>query len=385
MHCRDVLPRLTSVVAALVRTGLTSAAMALAVALPASADADAVMRWGSFGTPPGAATPTSVEDLTGVTAISASNASAYALESDASVWAWGNNRGGQLGNENPEGSQNRAVRVPLSTSVTITSIGEAEFVGIAIDSNGHAWAWGEGGPAACLSRYGGYFTPPTEVPGISNAVAVQGGGHHTIWLLSNGTVAACGSNAQGQLGVSGIDGSSMPVLVPGLSNVVEISAAERTSCARTASGAVYDWGANGDGQVGNGKISEEGVFAPYQVPLPGPATEVSCGGNVPTDDYTLALVNGQVYGWGADNAGQIGDGSTGEKASPVATGLHFPHVVAGGGTSYGLDASGKVWSWGSAFESSLGTGKTKNSLVPELVDEGVVAISATGHDVVDMH
>ena len=336
-----------------VLAGLASAAMALAVAIPASAGAGAVMRWGSFGTPPGAATPTSVEDLTGVSAISASNASAYALESNGSVWAWGNNRAGQLG-EGDENSPDEAEPVPLPAGLKFTAIGEAEFVGIAIDSAGHAWAWGEGGPAPCLSRYGGFETPPTEVPGISNAVAVAGGGHHTIWLLSNGTVEACGNNAEGQLGVPEINGSSTPVQVPGLSNVVEISAAERTSCARTASGAVYDWGANWDGQIGNGETSEEGVFSPYKVPLPGPASEVSCGGNVPTDDYTLALVNGQVYGWGADEAGQIGDRSTAEKTSPVATGLHFTRVVAGGSTSYGLDASGKVWSWGSAFEELAG-------------------------------
>jgi alpha-tubulin suppressor-like RCC1 family protein len=371
--------------AALALFVLASTAVALSVPVSASAAGHTVRRWGSFGTPPGAHTPTAVEELTNVTAIDAGNASAYALESNGSVWAWGNDRGGQLGDGGgTENAQSKAVRVPLPTGVTATSIGEAEFVGIAIDSTGHAWAWGEGGPAACLGKFGGYDTLPTKVPGISNAVAVQGGGHHTIWLLSNGTVETCGNNEQGQLGVAEIDGSSTPVQVPGLSNVVEISAAERTSCARTSSGAVYDWGANWDGQIGNGETAE-GVFSPYKVPLPGPASEVSCGGNIPGDDYTLALVGGQVYGWGADEAGQIGDRSTVEKLSPVATGLRFSHVVASGGTSYGLDGLGDVWSWGSAFESALGTGKTKNAPVPVLVDEGVVAISGTAHDAADLH
>jgi alpha-tubulin suppressor-like RCC1 family protein len=370
--------------AALLVSTVASAAVALSVPGSASAAGHAVMRWGSFGTPPGSRTPALVEGLTNVTAIDASNASAYALESNGTVWAWGNNDAGELGVSGLEESPEAAVQVPLPAGVTITSIGEAEFDGIAIDKTGHAWAWGNGGPTACLGELRGREVPPTEVPGISNAVAVQGGGHHTIWLLANGTVEACGGNAQGQLGVSGIEASGTPVQVPGLSNVVEISAAERTSCARTASGAVYDWGANWDGQIGNGKISE-GVFAPYHVPLPGPASEVSCGGNVATNDYTLAVVGGQVYGWGADGAGQIGDRSTAVKPSPVATGLHFSYVVASGGTSYGLDASGEVWSWGTAFEGALGTGSGKNALVPHLVDEHVVAISATAHDAIDLH
>ena len=382
---RSTTPAGGSLVAFLV-TLLLFTAVALSLPLSAAAQAPTVMRWGTFGPLPSTRKPRAVEGLSDVTAIDASNSSAYALESNGTVWAWGNDPKGQLGDEGESGDEddNTAIQVPLPAGVTITAIGEAEFVGIAIDSTGHAWAWGASGPPACLGSFHGYQLAPTKVPGIANAVAVQGGGHHTIWLLSNGTVEACGDDEQGQLGVSGIDGSSKPVQVPGLSDVVEISAAERTSCARTASGAVYDWGADWDGQIGNGETTE-GVSTPYRVPLPGPASEVSCGGNVPGDDYTLAIVEGQVYGWGADAAGQIGDGSTVEKPSPVATGLHFSNVVASGGTSYGLDASGDVWSWGSSFEGSLGTGEIGNQPIPTLVDEGVVAISATAHDAIDLH
>jgi alpha-tubulin suppressor-like RCC1 family protein len=368
--------------ATLLFSGLACAAV-LALPVPA-AGATTVTRWGSFGAPPPASTPAAIEGLKNVIAVDASNSSDYALESDGSVWAWGVDRAGQFGDGGGPNSYEKAVRVPLPTDVRFTAIGEAEFVGVAIDAAGHAWAWGDGGFTACLGEQGSYGAPPQEVPGIAHAVEVQGGGHHTIWLLANRTVETCGSNVHGQLGVPGIKGSATPVQVPGLSDVVEVSAAERTSCARTASGAVYDWGANWSGQIGNGKTSEA-VFTPYKVPLPGPASEVSCGGNVATDDYTLALVNGQVYGWGADEAGQIGDGSTGDRLSPVATGLRFSQVVASGGTSYGLNAAGDVWAWGSAFEDALGTGKSKNALVPELVDEGVVAISGTAHDAVDLH
>jgi alpha-tubulin suppressor-like RCC1 family protein len=372
--------------AALPLLSTLTSAVALSLVLCASAGAQTVMRWGTFGTMPNARKPLGVEGLSNVTAIDASNASAYALESNGTVWAWGNDPKGQFGDEGESGDEddNSAVQVPLPAGLDITAIGEAEFVGVAIDSTGHAWAWGGSGPTDCLGAFHGYDTPPTEVPGISGAVAAAGGGHHTIWLLSNGTVEACGNNEQGELGVPNIQATSKPVHVPGLSEVVEVSAAERTSCARTASGAVYDWGADWDGQIGNGETTE-GVFAPYQVPLPGPASEVSCGGNVPGDDYTLALVNGEVYGWGADSAGEIGDRSKVEKLTPVATGLHFASVVASGGTSYGLDAAGDVWSWGSSFEGSLGTGQTGSKPVPALVDEGAVAISATAHDAIDLH
>ena len=170
--------------------------------------------------------------------------------------------------------------------------------------------------------------------------------------------------------------------VPGLSEVVEISAGERTSCARTKAGALYDWGANAEGQIGNGEAGKA-VSTPYKVPLPGAASEVSCGGNLPSNGHTLALVAGEVYGWGADAKGQIGDGKTYNKLSPVPTGLYFSQVVASGASSYGLEANGHVFSWGSGFDHSLG--RAGKEVVPGLVDEGVVAVSGTAHDAIDLH
>lgn len=364
---------------------LCSAASLAATATPALAGGS-VMRWGSFGLGTAAPVPTPVAGLSGVKAVLASNASSYALEANGTVWAWGNNRLGELGEEIP-GSPFAAVEVPLPlpSGVTATAIGQAEFVGVAIDSTGHAWAWGLSGPSACMGQFRGYNMAPTEIPGISEAVQVVGGEHHTVWLLANGTVETCGDNNAGQLGVAGISSSGSPVHVPGLTEVVEVSSAERTSCALTRSGAVYVWGANSDGQVGNGEESAS-VSTPYHVPLPGPASQVSCGGNIPTDDFTLALVGGQVYGWGADQAGQLGEnGNEAKELHPVATGLHFAQIAAGGATSFGLSATGQLYAWGSNFESSLGTGGTRSSTTPRLIDEGVEQVWATAHNAVDLH
>src|ERR1700683_1547197 len=98
---------------ALMLSVLASAAAALSIPLCASATTSPVMRWGSFGTQGGAQRPTAVDGLSNVTAVDASNASAYALESDGSVWAWGNNRAGQVGlkGQEIEASPNEPVEV----------------------------------------------------------------------------------------------------------------------------------------------------------------------------------------------------------------------------------------------------------------------------------
>jgi alpha-tubulin suppressor-like RCC1 family protein len=316
-----------------------------------------------------------------VTAIDVGNVSAYALESDGSVWAWGGNRDGQLGDGTTVNSPYQAVRVELPAGVRVVALGEAENVGLAIDSTGHAWAWGSAEVAACVPGGRSRTLTPVEVPGISEAVAVQGGGHHTIWLLSGGGVETCGVNGAGQLGVPGIERSVTPVPVPGLSDVVEVSAGMRTSCARTASGAVYDWGADREGQVGNG-VEEPAVSSPYEV-IPSGATQVSCGGDVLTDGHALALVAGEVIAWGANQNGQLGDGTTQNRPLPTATGLHFDQVVAGGASSYGLDAEGNAWAWGTASGGALGIGPTSARFAtePQLVEGGVSSISSTARNV----
>ncbi|HMD57362.1 MAG TPA: hypothetical protein VKG82_07830 [Solirubrobacteraceae bacterium] len=354
--------------------------LVLVPAFAASASAQ-VVEWGGVG---GVIhdKPTAVRGLEEASIIDASNSSSYAL-ADGAVWAWGENAQAQLGIGSRTVDHGAPpVKVKIPADVTIVAIGEAENNGFAVDSTGDAWAWGEKeGGTMCMRSHAQSIETPVLIPTLSKVVAVQGGEHHTIWLLSNGTVETCGHNAQGQLGVSGIEESSAPVLVPGLSEVEEVSAGERSSCARTKSGAIYDWGADNNGQVGNGE-TREAVYEPYLVPLPGRATEVSCGGDVTGNGQTLALVNGEVYAWGADHAGQLGDGSRINKLSPVDTGLHFKEVVTSGATSYGLDSSGHVWSWGSAETGDLGTGSKKNSPVPVLVaDENVVAISATAKNV----
>lgn len=350
--------------------------------LPACASSH-VDRFGSFfdgfkGNPFTLTTPAAVEGLENVTAISASNGSAYALESDGSVWAWGDGSKGELGNGG-EADSATPVQVQFPQGTHIVAIGEAKDEGFAIDSTGQGWGWGLNGYGSLCEKGGGKHVLPTKVPGVTTATAVAGGENHTLWLLANGTVESCGTNAQGQLGVgSAISSSNVAIPVPGLSGIVEISAGERTSAVRDSEGRVFMWGSNTTGAVGDGT----GVNKYEAVFVIGDASQVASGGDLSENAHSFALVAGELWGWGCDTNRQIGDGSPSNKLSPVATGLHFTKVVASGKYSLGLDGESNVWAWGSGEGYGTGVGTTKVTQ-PVVVDTRATMISGTARDSLD--
>lgn len=376
-------------------SSLLLALLALASAAPTPPPAHAataqVRRWGAFGSQEEQLVPSPIAGIEGeVVKIDAGNASSYALTATGVVWAWGPNEYGQLGDGTTEPSFDEAVRVRFPAGVRIVAIGEERASGFAVDSDGHAWAWGEGADGSdCLGKHAEDLTEPREILALSQVAAVQGGATHSVWLMHSGVVMMCGLNKEGELGIGEVSGiSSTPVQVHNLAGVVEVSAGQGVACARTSAGAVYDWGDDGQGQIGNGAFGEA-VSLPYKVPLPEAAKQISCGGNLPRNGSTLVLLQkGTVYGWGADESGQLGDGQTGDKPSPTPASatakLGLTEIVTSGESSLGLDAKGDVYAWGSNKRHALGAAqKLKMSLTPLLIDTGAMEVSGTAYDSAD--
>jgi alpha-tubulin suppressor-like RCC1 family protein len=367
-----------------------------------------VLRWGSYGNGNWGKkkTPTGVKfvgEPGPLVKIDAGNAESYVLGSDGTEWAFGQNQQGQLGNGTVGNKLKylKAAPVLFPEGTHIVAIGEGRAAGFAIDSSGQGWSWGrseeqnkketEGRTSSlCLGPMEEPISIPEQVPGLTGVRAVQGGGTHVLWLTDKGTVKACGANQHGQLGDGTTTSSLTPVTVQGLPEVVEISSGKATSCARTASGEVYVWGDDVHGQVGDGTFTK-GVYLPYHVPLPGPASEISCGGNGELNGSTMALVNGVIYGWGADEVDQVGDGQNTDKASPVvasetlglsALGGPITHIVTSGESSFALTANGNVYGWGSNEGWSLAL--PEESMItpsPVLIATEAVEISSTSYDV----
>lgn len=236
-------------------------------------------------------------------------------------------------------------------AILIIIIGLSNFS--LVEAQTKAWGYAQYG-ALGIGRQG-TFTTPVDMP-PTNAVAIDGGSRHTLFLLSDRTVTAAGEGLYGKLGDGTGNTRLSPVAVTGLSNVIAISAGGDHSLALKADGTVWAWGRNTSGQLGDNTLTNR--TAPVQVPGLSDVIGISAGAG-----HSLAVKSdGTVWAWGANLSGQLGisvSTTTGCYCKKVP--VQMPSVtdavaVSAGGTSMMLKTDGTVWAWGKTSSGGLGNG-----------------------------
>jgi len=305
----------------------------------------------------------------GIEQIQAANWGGLALDTSGTVYSW---------TSSPD---------PVATLVDgptdVVSIGEGggSVFGAASTGSDDLWTWGADQSGQLCNRETGSHVEPSEIQGI-DATAVSGGQQHLLILTKLGTVFACGNNDDGQLGDRSTTNSDVPVQVTGLTNITQISAGNRFSLARNSSGDVYAWGSNDFGQLGDGNANSSDV--PVEVPLPSPAVQIYAGGSSLKNGSAIALLkNGEVYAWGNDDWGQLGNGIEpgGSQDRPIQVnvprGITVAYVAMGGADTFVLTNDGDLYAWGNDERGQLGNGTTTRQVVnPQQVSSGIEQISA---------
>jgi alpha-tubulin suppressor-like RCC1 family protein len=388
--------------------------------------------------------------LSGIIAIAAGN-DAYgssewsgggfslALSSDGTVWAWGENEYGQLGNNS---TTNGLVPVQVagptgSGALTgITAITTGFGFSLALASDGTVWTWGNNSTGQLGNNSTTDSSIPVQVVGsngtgaLSGIIAIAAGTDYTSsWggfgmaLASDGTVWAWGANGFGELGDNSTAYSSVPVQVLGSagSGNIAISAGYGFSAVLASNGEIWAAGENFGGNLGHAPDTDGDFVSndqwcnpiPHQVAgangsgtLSGITSIAAGGGN----SFCLALAsNGTVWAWGTNNSGYLGHapGTEGDYQSYGQWIDPWPNQVVGsngtgalagitaiaasggdiyGGSSLALDSNGAVWAWGTNSNGQLGNGSTTDSSTPVQVVgpggagalSGVTAIAAGG-------
>jgi alpha-tubulin suppressor-like RCC1 family protein len=359
---------------------LSALALAIGVAHVQGADFAA---WGNnssgqLGDNSGVDQPTPVQVFFGpaldINAITGGASSGYALLDDGTVWAWGNNGYGQLG----DGSgvdQPKPVRVSGLTNITAIAAGyESAY---ALRSNGTVWAWGKNWRGELGDNSGVDQPKPVRVSGLTNIIAIAAGDMSAYALRSNGTVWAWGDNGDGQLGDnSGLPEQPTPVRVSGLTTVTAIAAGGASAYALLNNGTVWAWGDNGDGQLGdNSGLPSQPT--PVQVSGLTTVTAIAAG---ETSGYAL-LSNGTVGAWGDNTFGQLGDNSgLSSQPTPVqVSGLtNITAIAAGHSSAYALRSNGTVGAWGIDNDGELGNNSALSSQPTPVQVSGLTNIIVIG-------
>jgi RHS repeat-associated protein len=351
----------------------------VAVSAPVAAGAASRQAWGwgnnhagvlANGTTTDSQSPTAVAMPTGVsfTAIAAGDYHGLALDTSGHAWGWGDNSYGELGNGTLTTST-IPTAVSMPAGVTFTAIRVDQFMSLALDSSGHAWGWGENlygqlGDGTSNDRH-----TPTAVsmPAGVTFTDIGAGDDSAVALDSSGHAWAWGYNGFGNLGNGTYANSTVPTAVSmpaGVTFTTIGAGLNFFGLALDTSGHAWAWGYNDVGELGNGTTTSSTV--PTAVSMPAGVTFTTIGAGV---FQSLALdASGHAWAWGSGTSGQLGNGTTTDSHSPtpvsMPTGVTFSAIVGGDYHGLALDPSGHAWAWGANTYGQLGNGTTTNSTIP---------------------
>ena len=301
------------------------------------------------------------------TALAVPAAAGTARAASSSLVIWGADTSKILGPWAGMGNATRPRPLPIAAStVASTRIGCSS--GYVLTTAGQILAWGDDrvGQLGDGPAHPPQTATPVQVrlPSGAHAMSVQPGCDHVVAVLSTGKVVAWGQDDAGQLGDSDPDMKNqsrpVPVSLPGNVTFTQACAGFDYSAALSATGQVWAWGSNAQGQLGDGTTERQDLApVPVKLPVGTRVAAISCGA-----EHTLALTSaGRVLAWGQGDEGALGTGTPRARSRvPVPVSLparvRVRAVFASVFASMALSTTGQIWTWGDNAEGQLGNGST---------------------------
>ena len=314
-----------------------------------------IFGWTTGAAPAGTASPTITTKSVWTSAFAGSSHT-LAIKSDGTLWSWGRNIGGELGD-------GTLVTKNIATQITTASnwkFASADYHNVAIKADGTLWAWGSNsygqlGDGAVSSDK----STPIQIGTASNWASVVAGQTHTVAIKTDGTLWAWGDNGDSQLGDGTSVRKNVPTQIGTASDWASVAAGSGYSVAIKTDGTLWTWGGrNGFGNFGD--IPDTSV--PSQISTGYNGASVYAG-----KDYTvIKKTDGTLWAWGFNDYGQLGDGTSVRKINltQIGTASNWASVAAGDAHTVAIKTDGTLWVWGRNNEGQLGDGTTADKNTP---------------------
>jgi alpha-tubulin suppressor-like RCC1 family protein len=308
--------------------------------------------------PPGQLTPKKIGTATDWTAISVStdplSNEAHACGLRGTVaYCWGSDAHGMLGNgAGTAGSQTAPGAVTGSLAWQSISAGYTSTCGVT--TGGKLYCWGDNSFGQ-LGTGTGDEADPAQVGTDTNWESVSTGYTSSCAVKDNGSLFCWGANSRGQLGIGSTDSQATPAQV-GTATWSGIEVGTGFACGRQVDGTLWCWGPSSNGQLGNNQTDNNAstdVKSPLEVGSATDWTSLSAGGG-----HTCAVnLDGELWCFGANSTYQLGDTTTTTRAVATQTGsaTDWLSVSAGDNHTCGVKTNGDVWCWGSNTKGKTGT------------------------------
>ena len=298
--------------------------------------------WGA-----GVPNPTVLETAVRFSRLSGGGAHMCGITSGGEAYCWGNNNKGQLG----DGTTNNTRATPVAVAgggFRVIRAGGRHTCGLT--SGGRISCWGDNGSGQVGDGSTTARTRPTQVPDLTFS-DVAAGGSHSCGIATDGKTWCWGDGFSGQLGMGQLSNEASPVEVnAGAIKFTRIYAGGGHTCGLTAAGKAYCWGDNRAGQVGDGSTSDR--MTPVQVAGTATYEELSLG----TSHTCGRTTGGAVHCWGGNGRGQVGDGTRGNRTRPLRIAVEGATAISSGGNHTCAATATQVICWGENARGQLGDG-----------------------------